>query len=77
MFITKQQLCFSELISVMVMFFVYSFINDIVTGNIFLFLSGQYFTMVATENSLVVAKLKQFVSLVSKAKTKILIIYFY
>lgn len=77
MFITKEQLCSSELISVMVMFFVYSFINDIVTGNIFLFLSGQYFTMVATENSLVVAKLKQFVSLVSKAKTKILIIYFY
>lgn len=77
MFITKEQLCSSELISVMVMFFVYSFINDIVTGNIFLFLSEQYFTMVATENSLVVAKLKQFVSLVSKTKTKILIIYFY
>ena len=42
----------------MVMIFVYSFINDIITGNIFLFLSEQYFTMVATENSLVVAKLK-------------------
>ena len=77
MFITKEQLCSSELISVMVMIFVYSFINDIVTGNIFLFLSGQYFIMFTTENSLVVAKLKQFVSLVSKTKTKILIIYFY